>query len=32
MSVVHSDLLIAASDAARPVRVVKAGQIQHGLG
>ena len=26
MSVVHSDLLIAASDAARPVRVVKAGQ------
>lgn len=26
MSVVHSDLLIAASDAARPVRVVGAGQ------
>ncbi|MNH51940.1 putative cytosol aminopeptidase [compost metagenome] len=26
MSVAHSDLLIAASDAARPVRVVKGGQ------
>jgi len=26
MSVAHSDLLIAASDSARPVRLVKAGQ------
>ncbi|HEY1072708.1 leucyl aminopeptidase family protein [Brevundimonas sp.] len=30
MSVAHSDLLIAASDAARPVRVVKGGQALTG--